>query len=49
VEEDAVVINVRVTLAFEIIAGKEVTQSQHIGEIVGDFVSADKVNFPTVI
>ena len=57
VDEDEIIINFGALIVIrshylistlEIITGKEITRAQHIGQVVGDFVSTCDVNFHTV-
>jgi hypothetical protein len=38
-----------ITGAFVIVTGEEITDAQHIGQVIGEFVSTGNVNFPTVL
>ena len=35
----------RSILTLKVISGKEITEAQHVGQVVSDFVSAGKINF----
>jgi len=48
VDDNEVILNARRCCAFVVITGEEITESEHIRQVIGDFVSSFEVNFPAV-
>ena len=52
IDQNEVIANISVTKCgfrpLEVIAGEEITESQHIAQVIGDLVSSDEINFRAV-
>ena len=35
--------------SLKVITGKQITDAQHIGQVIGDFVGTGNINFPTIV